>query len=329
MKLNVSYPATGCQKLIDIDDENKLRAFYDKRISQEVSGDTLGDDFKGYVFKISGGNDKQGFCMKQGVLTASRVRLLLADGHSCYRPRKRGERKRKSVRGCIVSSDLSVLNLVVVKKGDAEIEGLTDQVKPRRLGPKRASKIRKLFNLEKEDDVRKFVIRREVKKDGKVYKKPVFKAPKIQRLVTPQRLQRKRHQVAVKKQRFEKTKKEAEEYNALLAARAKSQREARAAKVAKKRSLSRKASEKPSDKPAAAAATTTKAAAPKSADKATKTDKAATKPVAGGKAPQAAPKAAAAAKPAAAPAKAAPAAAAKPAAAPKAEKKKDTKPAKK
>jgi len=325
MKLNVSYPVTGCQKLIDIDDENKLRAFYDKRISQEVSGDTLGDDFKGYVFKISGGNDKQGFCMKQGVLTATRVRLLLADGHSCYRPRKRGERKRKSVRGCIVSSDLSVLNLVVVKKGDAEIEGLTDAIKPRRLGPKRASKIRKLFNLDKEDDVRKFVIRREVKKDGKVYKKPVFKAPKIQRLVTPQRLQRKRHHIAVKKQRYEKTKKEAEEYNALLATRAKLQREARHAKVAKKRSLSRKASEtpaKPADKAAAPAkaAKAAKAAAPKSADKASKTDKEATKPVTGAKAaaPKPAPKAAAAPKTATAAPKAA---------APKAEKKKDTKPA--
>lgn len=41
------------------------RAFYDKRISHEVTGDHLGDDFKGYVFKISGGNDKQGFAMKQ------------------------------------------------------------------------------------------------------------------------------------------------------------------------------------------------------------------------------------------------------------------------
>ena len=28
-----------------------------------------------------------------------------------YRPRRTGERKRKSVRGCIVGSDLSVLNL--------------------------------------------------------------------------------------------------------------------------------------------------------------------------------------------------------------------------
>ena len=137
----------------------------------------------GYILKISGGNDKQGFPMKQGVLTASRVRLLLRPGHSCYRPRKRGERKRKSVRGCIVSSELSILNLVVVKKGDAEIEGLTDTEKPRRLGPKRANHIRKMFNLTKEDDVRKYVIRREVKKDGK---KSVWKAPKIQRLVSDQ-----------------------------------------------------------------------------------------------------------------------------------------------
>lgn len=56
--------------------------------------------------------------MKQGVLTHGRVRLLLSKGHSCYRPRRTGERKRKSVRGCIVDANLSVLNLVIVKKGN-------------------------------------------------------------------------------------------------------------------------------------------------------------------------------------------------------------------
>ena len=35
--------------------------------------------------------------------------------------------------------------------------GLTDDDKPRMRGPKRASKIRKLFNLTKDDDVRKYV----------------------------------------------------------------------------------------------------------------------------------------------------------------------------
>lgn len=73
---------------------------------------------QGYVVRISGGNDKQGFPMKQGVLTTGRVRLLLSKGHSCYRPRRTGERKRKSVRGCIVDANLSVLNLVIVKKGN-------------------------------------------------------------------------------------------------------------------------------------------------------------------------------------------------------------------
>jgi small subunit ribosomal protein S6e len=64
----------------------------------------------------------------------TRVRLLLADGHSCYRPRRTGERKRKSVRGCIIGPDSSVLSLVVVKQGEAEIPGLTANVLPKRLG---------------------------------------------------------------------------------------------------------------------------------------------------------------------------------------------------
>jgi len=240
MKLNISYPVTGGKKMIEVEDEKKLRAFYDKRISHEVEGENLGDEFKGYIFRISGGNDKQGFPMLQGVLTSQRLQLLFTKGMPCFRPRKRGERKRKSVRGCIVSADLSVISLVIVKKGAQDIAGLTDEVKPRRLGPKRASKIRKLFNLSKKDDVRQYVIRRQIVKEGK---KPTTKAPKIQRLVTPQRLQHKRERKAIKKARFTKSKAEAEAYNALLAKRTKESRDKRKAVIAKKRSVSRAQSE--------------------------------------------------------------------------------------
>lgn len=153
MKLNISYPANSTQKLIEVEDERKLRVFMDRRMGHEVPGDSVGPEFQGYVFKITGGNDKQGFPMKQGVMHPTRVRLLLSDGHSCYRPRRTGERKRKSVRGCIVGMDLSVLALSIVKKGEQELEGVTDTVNPKRLGPKRATKIRRLFDLTKEDDV--------------------------------------------------------------------------------------------------------------------------------------------------------------------------------
>uniref|UniRef100_A0A7S3FZ54 40S ribosomal protein S6 n=1 Tax=Palpitomonas bilix TaxID=652834 RepID=A0A7S3FZ54_9EUKA len=214
MKLNLANPSTGLQKVLECDDEKVLRNFYDKRISQEIDGGVIGDEFKGYVFRISGGNDKQGFPMKQGVLSDHRVRLLLGDGMSCFRVRRKGSRRRKSVRGCIVSHDLSILNLVVVKKGEGEVAGLTDSMKPRRLGPKRASKIRKLFNLNKEDDVRKYVIRREITKEGK---KPYTKAPKIQRLVTPLTIQRRKRREALKVKKIEKSNAALAEYKRLIA----------------------------------------------------------------------------------------------------------------
>merc|ERR1712216_400157 len=233
MKLNMSCPETGLQKCISIDEDKKLLPFFDKRVSQEVNGDSLGDEFKGYRFRITGGNDKQGFPMMQGVLCPDRVRLLLKKGSKCYRQRRTGEMKRKSVRGCIVSHDLSVLNLVVVKKGDQPIPGLTDEPRPVRLGPKRVNKIRKLFNLESKDDVRRFVVRREVTtKGGKTYKK----APKIQRLITPQQLQRKRHRVALKRGRAEKNKKEQASYKALVMQRAKEAKERRQELLQKRRS---------------------------------------------------------------------------------------------
>ncbi|XP_052793971.1 40S ribosomal protein S6-like [Mya arenaria] len=237
MKLNVSYPATGCQKLIEVDDEKRLRPLYEKRIATEVSADCLGDEWKGYVLRITGGNDKQGFPMKQGVLTNGRVKLLMGKGTSCYRPRRNGEKKRKSVRGCIVDANLSVLALRIIKKGEQEIPGLTDKTVPRRLGPKRASKIRRLFNLSKDDDVRQYVVRRPLPE--KENKKPRSKAPKIQRLVTPVVLQRKRHRIALKRRRVVKKREDAAEYAKLLAQRLK---EAKERKRSRSRSNSRSAS---------------------------------------------------------------------------------------
>ena len=224
MKFNISFPETGQQKCIEIEDEKKVRLFFDRKMGEEIEGEALGEEFKGYTFRISGGNDKQGFSMKQGVLVNKRVRLLLAAGHTNYRPRRTGERKRKSVRGCIVGHDISVLHLVIVKKGQNELPGITDDPRPRRLGPKRASKIRKLFALDQgvnkkekkadeRDDVRRYVVKREVKREGKPSR---FKAPKIQRLITAERIRRKLKEKTEKKTRWVRAKEAAKKYNTLL-----------------------------------------------------------------------------------------------------------------
>lgn len=175
--------------------------------------------------------------MKQGVLTPGRVQVLMSPGDSCFRghTRRNGERRRKSVRGCIISQDLSVINLIIVKKGEQDVPGLTDEEKPRQRGPKRASKIRKMFNLTKDDDVRHYVkiYGKKIEKDGKT----TIKCPKIQRLVTPQVVQRKRARAALKKNKIIKKKTEASEYHKLLMTRLKEERERRSESLAKKRAI--------------------------------------------------------------------------------------------
>lgn len=137
-----------------------------------------------------------------------------------YRPRRTGERKRKSVRGCICGPDLAVLFLKVLEKGKDNVPGLTDAERPRRLGPKRASHIRTAFALRKQDDVRKYVVVRKIEKKVKVGEEEVDKvfytAPKIQRLITEKRLRRKKLNAKSKKDKWAATKDAHVAYEKLL-----------------------------------------------------------------------------------------------------------------
>merc|ERR1712084_145036 len=168
----------------------------------------MGDVYKGYVFKITGGNDKQGFAAKQGIMVNGRVRILFKKRATLYRPRRVGMRRRRSVRGCIVGPDLAVHFLRVIKKGDKDIDKVTNADRPNRLGRKRASRIRAAFNLYKKlDDVRQYVVHRKIEKkikdaEGNEKERVYYKAPKIQRLITEKKVRRKK--TKEQKQKYEK-----------------------------------------------------------------------------------------------------------------------------
>lgn len=90
---------------------------------------------------------------------------------------------------------------------------MTDGDRPRRLGPKRATYIRKIFALRKDkDDVRKYVVKREIKRKDKTF----FKAPRIQRLVTEKRLRRKKLFKKVKLDNLKKGRDARAKYEKLL-----------------------------------------------------------------------------------------------------------------
>lgn len=152
--------------------------------------------------------------------------MIVFLGASTYIPRRSGERKRRSVRGCIFGSDLAVVFLQIVKKGEQEIDKVTNVDHPNRRGPKRAGNIRKMYALVKgKDDVRKYVIRRIVKKGDKTF----YKAPAIQRLVTEKRIRRKVLAKREKVNRYKASKANVEKYEKVLSQFAKEKKAARVA----------------------------------------------------------------------------------------------------
>lgn len=100
----------------------------------------------------------------------------------------------------------------------------------KRLGPKRASKIRKLWGLEKADNVCDYVVRREVKEGSKN-----TKACKIQRLVTKARIQRKRRVNNDIAKKVRKNRENKAAYVKTLAAHHLAQKEKRSSELAKKK----------------------------------------------------------------------------------------------
>ena len=220
--------------MVELQNEEKLAQIIDKKIGDEIDGSIISDVFDGYKFKITGGFDKDGFAMKNGILAQGKKKVLLTKGCSLFRYRKgfhrSGIRIRRLVRGCIISNDIKNLHLKIIKKGAKPIEGLTEEkdAKPKRLGPKRATRILKEFGLigaytekKKNADERKtlrfmitnFAPKREVKtKNGKTY----IKRPKVQRLITPDRLRRKRLLKAFHKERREKAVKDKAAYQQLV-----------------------------------------------------------------------------------------------------------------
>ncbi|MDO8624973.1 MAG: S6e family ribosomal protein [Candidatus Diapherotrites archaeon] len=112
MNIVVSNPKTS--KAVSKKVEGVPAIFLNKRISETVSLDEIGLD--GYTARITGGSDKDGFPMHPSLLGSMRKKILSQKGTG-FRQDKKGEKRRKSVRGNTVTDAISQLNVSVVKEG--------------------------------------------------------------------------------------------------------------------------------------------------------------------------------------------------------------------
>jgi small subunit ribosomal protein S6e len=90
-----------------------------KKINDEVDGIFV--SLPGYKLQITGGTDKDGFPMRHDVPGSTRRRLLLSKGLG-FKPKERGKRKKKSVRGNTINQEIVQVNMKVMKPGTKPID---------------------------------------------------------------------------------------------------------------------------------------------------------------------------------------------------------------
>ncbi len=117
-KVVISDPKTGKAYQVEISGA-EANAFLGRKIGEIVDGIVV--RLPGYKLKITGGSDKDGFPMRPDVEGPVRKRLLLAAGPG-FHPRRKGERRRKMVRGNTISPDIVQINTVIVEYGSTPIE---------------------------------------------------------------------------------------------------------------------------------------------------------------------------------------------------------------
>jgi len=132
-KIVVSDPKSkrGFQKEV----EQRYSALLGRKVGEHVSGDTLG--LAGYKLEVTGGSDKDGFPIRPDVDGIGRKRIVLS-GPPGFHPERRGQRKRKSVRGNTISQDIMQVNLKVMEWGQKSLEDIFG-VKPKEKEAKEAT----------------------------------------------------------------------------------------------------------------------------------------------------------------------------------------------
>jgi len=126
MQVVISDPKTGKAYKLEGKDTEVSALFVGKRIGDLVDGDILG--LSGYMLEVRGGSDRDGVPRRADVPGAGRRRILIASPPG-YRPREKGKRRRKYVRGNEISTDIAQINVKIRMYGHQPIEKIFGEVK--------------------------------------------------------------------------------------------------------------------------------------------------------------------------------------------------------
>ena len=122
-KVIVSDPETGTSKVVELE-ESRATPLIGRKIGEVIDGAIV--DLPAHKLKIAGGSDKDGVPMRPSVHGGVRRNVILSGGVG-FNPHNKGERKRKAVRGNVITDEIVQVNTKIVEKPKKPKE---DKTKP-------------------------------------------------------------------------------------------------------------------------------------------------------------------------------------------------------
>jgi small subunit ribosomal protein S6e len=115
-KVIVSDPQAGTSKVVELE-EARAAPFIGRRVGETIDGSIV--DLPAHKVQILGGSDKDGVPIRGNVHGGVRRNVVLSGGAG-FSPKKKGERKRKTVRGSTITDEIVQINMKIVEKPTAK-----------------------------------------------------------------------------------------------------------------------------------------------------------------------------------------------------------------
>lgn len=111
-KVIISDPEEGTSKVVELE-EARAVVLIGRRIGETIDGSVF--DLAGHKVQIMGGADKDGFPMRPSVHGGVRRRIVLSGGVG-FNPQSEGIRKRKTIRGNVITDEIVQINMKIAEK---------------------------------------------------------------------------------------------------------------------------------------------------------------------------------------------------------------------
>jgi small subunit ribosomal protein S6e len=132
-KVIVSDPEAGTSSIVELE-EARAMPLIGKKIRDEIDGTIV--NLPGHKAQITGGSDKDGFPMRPSVHGGVRRRVILSGGVG-FNPQDTGMRRRKTVRGNVITDEIVQINVKITEKPKGAKESKKEKPEKKEETPKK------------------------------------------------------------------------------------------------------------------------------------------------------------------------------------------------